>query len=394
MNVHELDSKIIQYCTRKNLATWDPYDIWKFKSCFNIKKYYYKQKTLALPFAALATFYDTYINNRHRTFYRQQEYPIVRAMAALALMNLYRRYKYKAYLQFAKKHIVWLLEHTCKGYSGKCWGINFRYPVKKDLVYDENTPFVTITPYIVEALHQYALLTRDPVCIAAIKSVFKFFKYDVKVLFEDADSLATSYGPIKDRIVINALSYTMYSYALLARYYLNGEDRDFAKSNITKLYQYIIDQQHESGFWMYSVEGKSFIDCFHSCFVVKNIIKANTCFKLPNSHNTVEKGYEYIKRAFWVEKDKLFKRFSLTNKLGIVKYDLYDNAEALNLAILMKDKELIRILLESICQNFYKDGHFYSMVDIFGIKRNRDMLRWAVMPLLYALSSLNHGTEN
>jgi hypothetical protein len=394
MKMINIISLIIEQCARDDLSTWDPYDIWKSRIGFAIKNYYNHHKILGLPFAGLATVYDIYVNNRFRIFYRKQEYPIVRAMASLALMNMYKRKESKEHLQFAEKHIRWLLDHTCKGYSGKCWGINFKYPVDKCLVYNENTPFVTITPYILEALHQYALLTKDPVCIDAIKSVFRFFKNDIKVLYENTDSLATSYGPFKDRIVINALSYTMYSYALLARYHLNGEDRDFAESTARKLYQYIINHQHKNGSWMYSVEDNSFIDCFHSCFVVKNVIKANACFKFPNAQSTVVKGYNYVKKAFWVESDQLFKRFSLTNKMGIAKYDLYDNAEALNLAVLMKDKDLIWVLLKSIYHHFYKDGHFFSMLDVFGMKKNRDMMRWAFMPLLYVMSSLDYASEN
>lgn len=389
MKLSEIESTIIHYCAREDLSTWDPYDIWKSKIGFKIKKYYNHHKILALPFAAIATVCDIYVNNRFRAFYRQQEYPIVRAMASLALMNVYKRKECKEHLLFSEKHIRWLLDNSCKGYSGKCWGLNFKWPVSKGLVYDENTPFATATPYVLEALHQYALLTKDPVCIDAIKSVFMFFKNDIKVLFEDVDSLATSYSPFKDRIVINALSYTLYSYGLLVQYYLNGEDRDFAENTVRKLYRYIVDQQHENGSWMYSVGDNSFIDCFHSCLVLKNIIKATAWIELNDAPNTVAKGYNYIKQAFWVEEDQLFKRFSLTNKMGIVKYDLYDNAEALNLAIIMKDKKLVKVLLESIYRHFHKDNHFYSMIDVFGRKRNRDMMRWAIMPLVYSLSCID-----
>jgi len=72
----------------------------------------------------------------------------------------------------------------------------------------------------------------------------------------------------------------------------------------------------------------------------------------------------------------------------LVRYDLYDNAEMLNLAILRGDTTLIESLPPLIEKKFMKGDDIFSQIDFLGVRRNRNHLRWAVMPYLYALSQL------
>ena len=50
------------------------------------------------------------------------------------------------------------------------------------------------------------------------------------------------------------------------------------------------------------------------------------------------------------------------------------------------DKSLMDLLQDSIKKVFCDGQDIYSQIDIFGRKINKNMLRWAVMPYLYALS--------
>ena len=204
---------------------------------------------------------------------------------------------------------------------------------------------------------------------------------------EDRDSMATSYGPFMDRIVINAVSYTMYSLAL-ALPYVSRQLRQRIEEKIGKLYRYIQKAQRPDGSWLYSPQGRSFIDCFHSCIVLKNVFKTSQARPLPGSGDLIAAGYTYVKRAFFDEKRRLFRRFSLANKPGIVQFDLYDNAEVLNLAALLGDWDLAVRLLDSIRANFCRGGDVYSQIDLTGTLRNRNTLRWAVMPFLHAASQM------
>jgi hypothetical protein len=303
------------------------------------------------------------------------------------LLNLYRRHREACLLGYAKEHLTWLAENSCEGFHGHCWGLGWRYPVGRGLVYDENAPYSTVTPYALEAFLRYSALSGDDRFNELIEGIFWFFEEDIQILEETDEHLVTSYGARRDRIAYNAISYSMYSYALLLEY-IPKERVERTLVKIRKMYCYIRHHQAKDGSWLYSPEGTSFIDCFHSCFILKNTWKTNSIVSLPRSEEVIRKGYDYLKSRLYDVRTGLFRRFSVRNKPGVVRYDLYDNAEMLNLAILVGDGPLIASLADSIEKTFCAGSDIYSQIDVLGIRRCRNTLRWAVMPYLYALSEL------
>lgn len=371
------------YLLQDDLSTYDSYDIWKTNSGSKIKKFYYKHKYLGLAPAGVLTVYDLYINNHLRLGYQKQEYPIVRAQAILTLLNLYKKEKKELYLKYAKKHIDWLLNNSSKGYSGYCWGTGFEIIISDTLTYNKNVPFTTNTPYILEAFDEYYKLTHEPKILEVIKSIYQFYEKDILILEEDEKILITSYAPFKDRVVTNAVSYTMFAYSIFYNY---CDDKISIKKKIEKMYHFIRSVQRENGSWIYAPYDKdSFIDCFHTAFILKNLLKTVQNTNIKIAYSIIGKGYEYIIENFYDEKNHLFKRFSLSNKPSLIKFDLYDNAEMLYLAKLMKDIELIEKLEKSI-QKFQKKEHIYSVIEYFNQPKNPNTLRWAVMPYLLAES--------
>ena len=170
---------IEKYCLQDDLSTYDPYDIWQTNFGFKVKNLYNNNKSIGLIPAGVLTLVDLYVNNKRRYFYSKQEYPVVRALAAQALLNLYHIEKKEAYLEYSKKHIQWLIKNTCKGYSGYCWGLGFKYPVLKGVVYTENTPLATMTPYVLEALHKYYFVTNDNHVREVIVTIFDYLENDL-----------------------------------------------------------------------------------------------------------------------------------------------------------------------------------------------------------------------
>ena len=374
---------IDNYLLQSDLSTYDPYDIWKTDIGIKVKKIYYKHKYIGLFPAAGLTIYDFYLNNRLRIGYQQQEYPIVRAQALLALLNLYKKNKKEIYLEYAKKHIDWLIENKSHGYSGYCWGTGFDIVISDTLIYDKNVPFSTNTPYILEALFEYYKITSDKEILNILKSIYQFYEKDLIILKETDEILITSYGPFKDRVVTNSVSYTMFAYSIF--YQLLTDEKEYIKKKIYKMYNFLLSVQEDNGSWFYApYDNNSFIDCFHSVFVLKNIIKTEKIIELK-SQDCVSSGYSYIKNNFYDSKYQLFKRFSISNKPSMVKFDLYDNAEMLYLAKLMHDNELIE-KLESSTYKFISKDNIYSVLDLFSFKKNKNTLRWAVMPYLLAKS--------
>jgi len=183
---------IEKYLLSDDLSTYDPYDIWKTDIGIKVKQLYYKNKYLGLLPAGVLTIYDLYINNSLRLGYTKQEYPIVRAQAVLTLINLYKKSKKEIYLEYAKKHIAWLIENSSKGYSGYCWGTGFTIVISDKLTYDETVPFSTNTPYILEALYEYFKITNDGEILKVIISIYEFYEKDILTIKEDKNILITS----------------------------------------------------------------------------------------------------------------------------------------------------------------------------------------------------------
>lgn len=380
-----LSNELIEkYLLRDDLSTYDPYDIWKTSLGIKVKQLYYKNKYLGLVPAGILTIYDLYLNNNFRFGYKKQEYPIVRAQACLALLNLYKNKPKEIYLEYAKKHIDWLLKNSSKGYSGYCWGTGFKIVISDKLIYDESVPFSTNSPYILEALYKYFQITKDDYILEIIKSIYQFYEQDIIVLKEDSNILITSYGPFEDRIVTNAVSYTMFAYSI---FYNILEEKDYIRSKIQKMMNFIVSVQGKDGSWLYApYDENSFIDCFHSAFVLKNIIKTSKSIDLELNNKIVQRGYRYIKDNFYDTTHELFKRFSISNKPSLVKFDLYDNAEMLYLSKLIQDTKLSENIENNIAENFHANENIFSVVELLGTKKNKNTLRWAIMPYLLAKS--------
>jgi hypothetical protein len=239
-----------------------------------------------------------------------------------------------------------------------------------------------------EAFCRYSRVAATDEYVNTIRSIHMFLEHDLKVMWETQQHLATSYAARRDRIAFNSVAYTMYSYALLLGY-VDAAARDRAAEKIRKLYAYLRDNQRADGSWFYCPEGKSFIDCFHSCFVLKNLVKTNALIPLAGCASIIEKGYGYLRRVFRDGRTGLFRRFSVANRPGLVKFDLYDNAELLNLAVLRHDRAFARELAHHIARHFVRPGQgIYSKIDCLNGKRDLNTLRWAVMPYLYALSEV------
>jgi len=116
-------------------------------------------------------------------------------------------------------------------------------------------------------------------------------------------------------------------------------------------------------------------------------LKAGKEIPLKDIDTLVGKGYNYIIDQFINKKFGLYKRFTIKNKLSLTKFDLYDNAEVLNIMKMVGDTERAKSLEAAISNYFIDETKIYSVIDFLGIKRNVNTLRWAVMPYLYSLST-------
>lgn len=381
-NIVEIDNLL-----GPDLATHDPYDLWKTKLGLHLKKFYYRRGGIAVPFVAPFFILDAYAPRIVRAFIKPQEYPIVRALAALSALNLHKTTSDHRYLDLAACSIKWLVENRSQGYHGSCWGLNFPWMTKGGY-YPPSTPFITHTPYCVEALLGFHDVIGERGPLDAALSSLDFLEIDIKALLDEPDTLALGYGPgYESRIVINANSYGMMLYALLAHRF--PDRKEILLDKAARIFNFVKNRQNSDGSWFYFADNGrgNFIDCFHSCFVLKNLVKYGRLTGTDVEH-IVNKGLAYILENFVDEKIFLARRFTVAANPSLTRYDLYDQAELLNLLVIKGNMDLAKRLHDSITKHFYIPAkkNFGCHIDIFGILNKMTYLRWGIMPLLYALS--------
>jgi len=274
---------------------------------------------------------------------------------------------------------------------GTSWGLGFPWMSKNGL-YDEDMPFVTHTPYALEALlklSQYP--STQAQALLSFNDSWRFLE-SLLVMHETDDELALSYAPIEEpRMVINANAYACYSYCLHAAH---GEHKAVALAKATKLACWVMNQQQENGSWYYYADQEpgNFIDCFHSCFVIKNLFKAATLN--PDIKQRVEasitQARHYIDQHFVDPKAGLVKRFTDRDIKDPYVWDIYDQAEYLGILLLQEEYQTAANFRTLIEKTFYANGHWYCKTDILGRKWGRDFMRWGIMPYLHQAHLLDN----
>jgi len=221
------------------------------------------------------------------------------------------------------------------------------------------------------------------------------FLESLKVMSEDEETLALSYAPIDEpRIVINANAYAAFAYALHA-VHGKGELREIAKRKVEKIIRWVARQQNADGSWFYYADSESgnFIDCFHSCFVVKNILKVRGLLPglADQTHSVTEKGWGYINRELYDEDAGFCRRFTVRAQRDSFRWDLYDQAEYLGLLVDFGLLDEATEFAERVGRRFCKGDHWYCRIDILGRRWGKDFLRWGIAPFWYHKARLNQA---
>jgi hypothetical protein len=156
---------------------------------------------------------------------------------------------------------------------------------------------------------------------------------------------------------------------------------------------FVLESQNEDGSWYYAQDGKrKFIDHFHTCFVLKALVKIEELTRHSGCTEAIKHGVKYYTTKLF-DKSGLPKPFSSRPRMTVYKRELYDYAEAINLAVLLRGRfpELDRCLssvLNDILTVWQKpDGSFRSRRLLLGWD-NTPMHRWAQSQLFRSLCLL------
>jgi hypothetical protein len=132
--------------------------------------------------------------------------------------------------------------------------------------------------------------------------------------------------------VVNASAYR--AFLLTKAAFEFGEEAYLVKAR--RNMQFVIEAQNADGSWYYSVDGRrSFIDHFHTCFVLKALAKIDRLDPTSGCGPTIEHGVQYYTGHLFDEAG-LPRPFSKAPRLIVYRRELYDYAECINLMALLR----------------------------------------------------------
>lgn len=369
------------------LPSADPYDLWATAWGRRIKKAFYRSSIKGKISAVLLGSADWQFPALSRLFFRcrNRRYPIVISQEILrrSVQDSLNKDKAVQLLNLLKSIAV-----DPTGKKGWAWGLGFPW-MSKNGYYPEVIPFITHTPYAMEALLALSaaeIKIKDE-SFSLFLDTWNFLEKLVTMYDRRGRELALSYAPIVEpRIVVNANAYAAYAYSLHAVYGRSAV-RERAKDKALKLARWITIQQRKNGSWLYYADDRpgNFTDCFHSCFVIKNLLKicklfpADTAFlSLP-----IQNGWYYLRNNFYDDKVGLYRRFTIEDIRSPFQWDLYDQAEYIGLLIDFKKYNEALSFSRNVKEKFYKHSNWFCKIDIFGRCWGKNYLRWGIMPFLY-----------
>lgn len=369
-------------------SSYDQYDFWSSKYGIWSKALYYKSKIAGAVFVAPIFVTEIFFPSLRKLISSKKRIPIGDAHFLSGYLNLYKYTSNEDYLKEAKIIAEELLKSSVPGFSGNCWGYPFNWMTTRGL-WNSGVPLITTTAYCFEAFLELYDITKEEQYLKIAHSIFLFTLNDLKDTPIDENTAACSYSPVDNSQIVNANAYRAYVLVEGAKRFKNDEALKKVKKNLN----FILVNQNKDGSWLYAVNDRrdNFIDHFHTCFVLKNLFKANGILKDDRITSAIKRGFEFYRNNLF-DKTGFPIPFAKLSRFNIVKTELYDYAESISLCIEVKDldKEALQMkekLIKRLIDDYQmKDGHFVTRIGIFNIRNKIPYLRWPQAQLFCTLT--------
>jgi hypothetical protein len=349
------------------------------------KKLYYRYPMLGIAAVSPMILSEAFLPSARALFYRKLRFPIADAHYAMGFSFLYKACGEDQHYRRAV-HFLDVLERTrCSRYDYHCWGYPFDWETRNGAI-RRGTPLITTVPYVYEAFREVFLIDSNDKWKRVMQSIAQHVAYDYHDIQTSDKAASCSYTPDpSDRGgVINASAYRAFVLTRASVEFSNDEYRRIAERNM----RFVIESQNKDGSWHYSTDGqRDFIDHFHTCFVLKALAKIEALTGDVECTQAINRGVSYYLQNLFDE-DGLPKPFSRRPRLTVYRRELYDYAECINLAILLKGRfsALDNILnrLVNLGQWQKQDGSFRARQLLIGWD-NVPMHRWAQAQMFRSL---------
>jgi hypothetical protein len=288
-------------------------------------------------------------------------------------------------------HFLDILEQTrCPGYEHHCWGYPFDWVTVRGTIH-EGTPLITTVPYVYEAFKQAYETDGNDRWRRIMRSIAEHGANDYQDIKTSETASTCSYtpDPRESVYVVNANAYRAFLLTSAAADFCDDRYRKIADRNLT----FVLDAQNRDGSWYYAMDGqRQFVDHFHTCFVLKALVKIEALTGDARCTAAIERGVEYYVSHLF-DRQALPKPFARPPRLIVYRRELYDYAECINLATLLRGRfpsldRNLRVVVDEVLRVWQRpNGCFRSRKLFFGWD-NTPMHRWAQAQTFRSLSFL------
>ncbi len=352
------------------------------------KALYYRKRLLGTLAVAPMVLCEAFIPSARRLFWIRQRFPIADAHYAMGFAFVARVSGEQAYYRRAVHFLDVLRETRCPGYERTAWGYPFDWETSGGTI-RRRTPLITTVAYGYEAFREVYELDKDEQWRQVMRSIAQHALLDYRD-FETsprAASCAYTPGPDDSGGTVNASAYRAF---LLTRAALDFSEAEYGEAGARNM-NFVLDSQNADGSWYYSTDGqRDFVDHFHTCFVLKALAKIEMLTGEPRCTAAIERGVGYYVRNLFDDECRP-RPFSRAPRPTVYRHELYDYAECLNLATLLRGRfpgldAIGQAVLQDALDRWQKpDGSFRSRRLRLGWD-NVPMHRWAQSQMFRSLS--------
>ena len=354
------------------------------------KALYYRNRWLGACAVAPMVLCEAFVPVARRFFSIPQRFPIADAHYAMGFARLFRHTGDRRYLNRAVHFLEALLDTACHSQSGLGWGYPFDW-VTIDGTIPKQTPLITTLPYVYEAFAAVQDIEPDDRWLQTMRSIAEHALHDYRDYDAGRGSATCTYSPLPwDRgRVVNANAYRAFLLTKAAHDFGNDKYQQAAEPNL----QFVLNSQAPDGSWPYAVDGRrDFIDHYHTCFVLKGLVKIDQITGRGDYRAAIERGLGYYAEHLF-DAEELPRPFAKPPRLIVYRKELYDYAECINLLTLVLgtstslDSRLMAATMDVIGPWQRSDGSFRSRRLLIAWD-NVPMHRWAQAQLFRSLTGL------
>ncbi len=363
----------------------DPHDLWATAAGCRAKGFFYRHPRLGTPIVAPFVALDILFPASRVLFSRPHRYPIADAHYAMGFCALMKGGD-RSWLPQVVTLLEALVEERCRDEVDYCWGYPFDWMTCFGL-WPAGTPFITSTPYAYEAFEAAYERTGTAECLAIMESVGRFAYNRIRGVELASGVKASTYTPDDDRRVVNASAYRGFVLSAAGARFGREDWMEEARASIA----FVLRAQQRDGSWLYAMDGRdAFIDNIHTCFVVKNLIKAQAMLASPEVADAVQRGWTFYMTNL-IDSQGLPVPFARRQRPALYRRDLYDYAETINLALLLRHDhaeatELAAAVVADLLHRWARpDGSFVTRQMLLGTN-TVPYVRWAQSQAFRALA--------